>query len=161
LILPEGARAPLGGVPLWAVAATAVPAGALAALLVPGRAEAAHGARTTPAPRATVAVSPAVAVSGGPSVRLRGGPSVRLPGDDGGGGDGVARPGPPGPIRHHLEFTGAFGWPDMALGCFFDPDARGADRHGRRIVCVETVVRPPVFGPTRIRGLEHRHRHRR
>ncbi len=136
--------------PLWTVAATAVPAGALAALLVPGQAEAAHGIRTAPAPRATAAASPTVAVSGGPS--------VRLPGDDGGDGDGVARPGPPGPIRHHPEFTGAFGWPDMAMGCFFDPDSRGADWRGRRNVCVETVVRPPVFGLVRIRGLEHRHR---
>lgn len=131
-----------------------MPAGALAVLLVSGPAAAAHGtgtARTAPLSRAAAAASPAVAVSAGPPVRLGG------DGGDG-GGDGVAPSAPPAAIRHRLEFTGAFGWPDLAMGCFFDPDSRGADRYGRRTVCVETAVRPPVFGPTRIRGREHRHR---
>ncbi|GAA4625232.1 hypothetical protein GCM10023196_028610 [Actinoallomurus vinaceus] len=54
--------------------------------------------------------------------------------------------------RRHLEFTGAIGFPEVAIGCFFDPDSRGADRHGRRVVCVETAGHPPIFAHTRIRG---------
>lgn len=144
MISPGRART-LGGVPLWAVAGTAVPAGVLAVLLVSGPAAAVH---RTPGAGASAAVPPAVSVSGGPSVRLTEGT---------GDGGGVTPSEPPAAIRHHLEFTGAFGWPDLAMGCFFDPDSRGADRYGRRTVCVETAVRPPVFGPTRIRGWEHRH----
>lgn len=153
MISSERGRTPFGGVPLWSLTATAVPAGALAVLMVSGPAEAVHGKRPVrAAATASPAVSPAVSVSGGPSVRLDG-----AGGAGGGGGTGAAPSEPPAAIRHHLEFTGAFGWPDLALGCFFDPDSRGADGHGRRNVCVETVVRPPVFGPTRIRGREHRH----
>lgn len=68
--------------------------------------------------------------------------------------------------RRHLEFTGAIGWPEVAMGCFFDPDFRGADRHGRRVVCIETAVRPPIFAHTRVRGHhrffdDDRFRHRR
>jgi hypothetical protein len=54
--------------------------------------------------------------------------------------------------RRHLEFTGGIGFPENALGCFFDPDFRGADRQGRRVVCVETAGRPPIFAHTRVRG---------
>lgn len=54
--------------------------------------------------------------------------------------------------RRHLEFTGVIGWPDFAMACHFDPDFRGADGLGRRVVCVDTLVRPPVFAHTRIRG---------
>lgn len=137
----------------WSLAATAVPAGALAVLMVSGPAEAVYGTRPVRAvAAASPAVSPAVSVSGGPSVRLDGAGG----GTGSGGGTAAAPSEPPAAIRHHLEFTGAFGWPDLAMGCFFDPDSRGADWNGRRNVCVETVVRPPVFGPTRIRGLEHR-----
>jgi hypothetical protein len=57
--------------------------------------------------------------------------------------------------RRHLEFTGVIGWPEVAMGCHFDPDSEGADGHGHRVVCVELAVRPHVPAPTRVRG---RHR---
>ncbi|MEV5754147.1 hypothetical protein AB0L00_40570 [Actinoallomurus sp. NPDC052308] len=54
--------------------------------------------------------------------------------------------------RRHLEFTGAIGWPELAMGCWFDPDFEGADEDGRRVVCIDFAVRPPGNAPTRVRG---------
>lgn len=124
----------------------AVPAGVMAVLVSAGPAFAGAPGRGT-----------AEAAIGRPGSR---GASAALPatgdpaaddGSDHGKDKGAGKESPP-EIRHRLEFTGAMGWPDFAMGCFFDPDSRGADRLGRRIVCVDAVARPPVFGPIRIRG---------
>jgi hypothetical protein len=52
----------------------------------------------------------------------------------------------------HLEFTGWIGWPELTMGCHFDPDFEGADWNGRRVICVDRAVRPPGVGLTRVRG---------
>ncbi|MCO5996628.1 hypothetical protein [Actinoallomurus rhizosphaericola] len=52
----------------------------------------------------------------------------------------------------HLEFTGWIGWPELAMGCHFDPYFEGVDWNGRRVVCVDRAVRPPSVGLPRVRG---------
>ena len=54
--------------------------------------------------------------------------------------------------RHVRRHGRSCGRSLTALGCFFDPDFRGADRQGRRVVCVETAGHPPIFAHTRVRG---------
>lgn len=106
------------------------------------------------APAETPSPSPAATAAGGETV-------VIAPEDNGTNGDGQNandsfrnrfRRGRPFRENPNLEFTGWIGWPELSMGCHFDPYFEGVDWRGRRVICVDRAVRPPHVGLPRVRG---------
>jgi hypothetical protein len=151
-------KGPITGLRSWIVLITAGSAGVLTAATSWNPAPAAAADVVRPAHQNAVPhiqPSPSTSPSTG-AVADGGGTNVNIGPDKDDGNrrffdDGFFFDGP-FKTRRHLEFTGGIGFPENALGCFFDPDFRGADRQGRRVVCVETAGPPPIFAHTRVRG---------